>query len=49
MEVMRDVVLHGRGRPEIPSNWLIHQVSDTAITAEIMSSLQVIKLLEYKL
>ncbi|XP_054827816.1 TGF-beta receptor type-2-like [Eublepharis macularius] len=33
MEVMRDIVLHGRGRPEIPSNWLIHQgmhfLSDT--------------------
>ncbi|KAH0621321.1 hypothetical protein JD844_022474 [Phrynosoma platyrhinos] len=25
MEVMRDIVLHGRGRPEIPSNWLVHQ------------------------
>ncbi|XP_033019172.1 TGF-beta receptor type-2-like isoform X1 [Lacerta agilis] len=25
MEVMRDVVLHGRGRPEIPGNWLVHQ------------------------
>ncbi|XP_015284494.1 PREDICTED: TGF-beta receptor type-2-like [Gekko japonicus] len=35
MEVMRDIVLHGRGRPEIPSNWLIHQgmhfLSDTII------------------
>ncbi|XP_062974723.1 TGF-beta receptor type-2-like [Elgaria multicarinata webbii] len=25
MEVMRDIVLHGRGRPEIPSNWMVHQ------------------------
>ncbi|XP_020669283.3 TGF-beta receptor type-2 isoform X1 [Pogona vitticeps] len=25
MEVMRDIVLHGRGRPEMPSNWLVHQ------------------------
>ncbi|XP_044294019.1 TGF-beta receptor type-2-like [Varanus komodoensis] len=25
MEVMRDIVLHGRGRPEIPSSWLVHQ------------------------
>ncbi|KAJ7345864.1 hypothetical protein JRQ81_001814 [Phrynocephalus forsythii] len=25
MEVMRDIVLHGRGRPEMASNWLVHQ------------------------
>lgn len=27
MDTMRDIVLHGRGRPEIPSSWLVHQVS----------------------
>ncbi|XP_061465007.1 TGF-beta receptor type-2-like isoform X3 [Rhineura floridana] len=27
MEIMRDIVLHGRGRPEIPSNWLVHQTN----------------------
>ncbi|XP_069472739.1 TGF-beta receptor type-2-like [Ambystoma mexicanum] len=25
VETMRDIVLHGRGRPEIPSSWLVHQ------------------------
>ncbi|XP_029461148.1 TGF-beta receptor type-2-like [Rhinatrema bivittatum] len=25
VEAMRDIVLHGRGRPEIPSNWIVHQ------------------------
>ncbi|XP_039179742.1 TGF-beta receptor type-2-like [Crotalus tigris] len=25
MEVMRDIVLYGRERPEIPTNWLVHQ------------------------
>ncbi|XP_019409479.1 PREDICTED: TGF-beta receptor type-2-like [Crocodylus porosus] len=25
VDTMRDIVLHGRGRPEIPSNWLVHQ------------------------
>jgi len=27
VDTMRDIVLHGRGRPEIPSSWLVHQVS----------------------
>lgn len=31
MEVMRDIVLYGRERPEIPTNWLVHQVSPQAI------------------
>ncbi|KFU88415.1 TGF-beta receptor type-2, partial [Chaetura pelagica] len=25
VDTMRDIVLHGRGRPEIPSSWLVHQ------------------------
>ncbi|XP_029766368.1 TGF-beta receptor type-2-like [Terrapene carolina triunguis] len=25
VDTMRDIVLHGRGRPEIPCNWLVHQ------------------------
>ncbi|XP_069080392.1 TGF-beta receptor type-2-like [Pleurodeles waltl] len=25
IETMRDIVLHGRGRPEIPTSWLVHQ------------------------
>uniref|UniRef100_A0A8C8SR40 TGF-beta receptor type-2 n=1 Tax=Pelusios castaneus TaxID=367368 RepID=A0A8C8SR40_9SAUR len=25
VDTMRDIVLHGRGRPEIPCNWLLHQ------------------------
>ncbi|KAM6070733.1 TGF-beta receptor type-2-like [Chlamydotis macqueenii] len=25
VDIMRDIVLHGRGRPEIPSSWLVHQ------------------------
>lgn len=31
MDTMRDIVLHGRGRPEIPSSWLVHQVSQRQI------------------
>nr|XP_033802635.1 TGF-beta receptor type-2-like isoform X2 [Geotrypetes seraphini] len=27
VETMRDIVLHGRGRPEIPSSWCVHQIS----------------------
>ncbi|XP_074856994.1 TGF-beta receptor type-2-like isoform X1 [Carettochelys insculpta] len=25
VDTMRDIVLHGRGRPEIPCSWLVHQ------------------------
>ncbi|XP_030066427.1 TGF-beta receptor type-2 [Microcaecilia unicolor] len=25
VETMRDIVLHGRGRPDIPSSWCVHQ------------------------
>ncbi|XP_014727288.1 PREDICTED: TGF-beta receptor type-2-like [Sturnus vulgaris] len=25
VDTMRDIVLHGRGRPEIPNSWLVHQ------------------------
>lgn len=36
VETMRDVVLHGRGRPDLPDSWRRHSVRLTVISCPVL-------------